>query len=148
MKIMLSCIHFPIWPYPPKIMIFQNYFRPVNCMGWQVCILSKLQLRFFLFFCSHIICADTICAGISTSSHTQDSAYITSPPQGSTGGDLTSLANVLLLFTLWILPLVPVEDVPLDVPFILFVFPFFHFVLEDIPFTVYVLCHYLHARWE
>ena len=22
MKLMFSCIHFPIWPYPPKIMIF------------------------------------------------------------------------------------------------------------------------------
>ena len=36
-KIMFSCIHFPICPYPP-----QNndklYFILVNCMGWQVCI--------------------------------------------------------------------------------------------------------------
>ena len=35
MKIMFSCIHFPIWPYPPKIMIFKN-FKLVNCTGWQV----------------------------------------------------------------------------------------------------------------
>ena len=90
---------------------------------------------FFFFFCCHIICADTICAGITTSSHTQDSVYITSPPQGSTG-DLRSLANVLLLFTLWILSLVPVEDVP----FILFVFPFFHFVLEDIYLSQFMYC--------
>ena len=35
MKIMFSCIHLPIWPYPPKIMIFL-YFIQVNCMCWQV----------------------------------------------------------------------------------------------------------------
>ena len=26
MKIVLSCIHFPIWPYPPKIMIFLLFY--------------------------------------------------------------------------------------------------------------------------
>ena len=26
MKIMFSCIHFPIWPYLPKIMIFKNFY--------------------------------------------------------------------------------------------------------------------------
>ena len=31
-KIMFSCIHFPIWPYPPKIMIFLNFIQ-VNCAG-------------------------------------------------------------------------------------------------------------------
>ena len=36
MKMMFSCIHFPIWPYPPKIMK-KLYFILVNCMGWQVC---------------------------------------------------------------------------------------------------------------
>ena len=35
MKIMFSCIHFPVWPYPPKIMK-KMYFILVNCMGWQV----------------------------------------------------------------------------------------------------------------
>ena len=35
-KIMFSCIHFPVWPYPPKIMKIL-YFILVNCMGWQVC---------------------------------------------------------------------------------------------------------------
>ena len=35
MKIMFSCIHFPVWPYPPKIMT-KMYFILVNCMGWQV----------------------------------------------------------------------------------------------------------------
>jgi len=36
MKIMFSCIPFPVWPYPPRIM--KNlYFILVNCMGWQVC---------------------------------------------------------------------------------------------------------------
>ena len=40
-KIMFSCIHFPIWPYPPKIMK-KLYFIPVNCMGWQVCRTEKL----------------------------------------------------------------------------------------------------------
>ena len=34
-KIMFSCIHFPIWPYPPKIMK-KMYFILVNCMGWQL----------------------------------------------------------------------------------------------------------------
>ena len=45
MKIMFSCIHFPIRPYPPKIM--KNlYFILVNCTGWQVCtyILSLSRL--------------------------------------------------------------------------------------------------------
>ena len=37
MKILFSCIHFPIWPYPPKIMREKKYFIPVNCMCWQVC---------------------------------------------------------------------------------------------------------------
>ena len=37
----VSCIHFPIWPYPPKIMK-KLYFILVNCMGWQV---WKLQLK-------------------------------------------------------------------------------------------------------
>ena len=36
MKIIFSCIHFPIWPYLPKIMK-KLYFILVNCMGWQVC---------------------------------------------------------------------------------------------------------------
>ena len=31
-KVMFSCIHFSIWPYPPKIMK-KWYFIPVNCMG-------------------------------------------------------------------------------------------------------------------
>ena len=35
MKIMFSCIHFPVWPYPPKIMK-KVYFILVNSMGWQV----------------------------------------------------------------------------------------------------------------
>ena len=26
MKIMFSCIHFPVWPYPPKIMIFYIFY--------------------------------------------------------------------------------------------------------------------------
>ena len=43
MKIMFSCIHFPIilWPHPPKIMIFKNFIL-VNCMGWQVCFFTFL----------------------------------------------------------------------------------------------------------
>ena len=32
MKIMFSCIHFPVWPYPPKIMK-KLYSILVNCMG-------------------------------------------------------------------------------------------------------------------
>ena len=37
MKIIFSCIHFPIWPYPPRIMGGKKlYFMLVNCMGWQV----------------------------------------------------------------------------------------------------------------
>ena len=44
MKIMFSCIHFPIWPYSPKIMIFY-YFILVNCMGWQVCIHVAMHPR-------------------------------------------------------------------------------------------------------
>ena len=35
MKIMFSCIHLPVWPYPPKIMK-KMYFILVNCIGWQV----------------------------------------------------------------------------------------------------------------
>ena len=42
-KILFSCIHFPVWPYPPKIMHKEKeeekkkkYFIQVNCMGWQV----------------------------------------------------------------------------------------------------------------
>ena len=35
MKIMFSCIHFPVWPYPPEIMK-KLYFIPANYMGWQV----------------------------------------------------------------------------------------------------------------
>ena len=35
MKIMFSCIHFPVWSYPPKIMKKFNFIL-VNCMGWQV----------------------------------------------------------------------------------------------------------------
>ena len=39
MKIMFSCIHFPIWPYLPKLM--KNlFFILVNCMGWQVWIID------------------------------------------------------------------------------------------------------------
>ena len=45
MKIMFSCIHFPVWPYPPKIMK-KLYFILVNCMGWQVCYMC---LPFSLF---------------------------------------------------------------------------------------------------
>ena len=30
-QIMFSCIHFPVWPYPPQIMIFINLIL-VNCM--------------------------------------------------------------------------------------------------------------------
>ena len=38
MKIMFSCIHFPVRPYPPQIMEKQQlYFILVNGMGWQVC---------------------------------------------------------------------------------------------------------------
>ena len=37
MKIMFSCICFPVWPHPPKIMIY-FYFILVNCMGWQICV--------------------------------------------------------------------------------------------------------------
>ena len=33
----VSCIHFQVWPYPPKIMK-KLYFILVNCMGWQVWI--------------------------------------------------------------------------------------------------------------
>ena len=36
MKIMFSCIHFLVWPYPPKIFFYFFIFLPVNCMGWQV----------------------------------------------------------------------------------------------------------------
>ena len=62
MKIIFSCIHFPIWPYPPKIMIFKNSFRPVNSMGWQVCILSKFQMRsFFFFLLSYHLCWHRLC---------------------------------------------------------------------------------------
>ena len=44
MKIMFSCIHFPIWPYFPKNN--ENlYFILVNCMGWQVCIITKITLH-------------------------------------------------------------------------------------------------------
>ena len=32
----VSCINFPIWPYPPQIMDF-FFFVLVNCIGWQVC---------------------------------------------------------------------------------------------------------------
>ena len=32
MKIKFSCIHFPVWPYPPQIMK-KLYFILVNCMG-------------------------------------------------------------------------------------------------------------------
>ena len=42
MKIMFSCINFPIWPYPPQIMK-KMYFILVNCMGWQVCM-CEVQL--------------------------------------------------------------------------------------------------------
>ena len=35
-KIMFSCISFPIWPHLPQIMK-KMYFILVNCMGWQVC---------------------------------------------------------------------------------------------------------------
>ena len=53
MKIMFFCIHFPVWPYPPKIM--KNlYFIPVNCMGWQVCNSAKFEtLKTFLFAVLH-----------------------------------------------------------------------------------------------
>ena len=44
MKIMFSCIHFPVWPYPPKIMIF-FYFILVNCMGWQVWFCHHFKFR-------------------------------------------------------------------------------------------------------
>ena len=43
-KIMFSCIHFPVWPYPPpppppkKKKKKKLYFIQVNCMGWQVYI--------------------------------------------------------------------------------------------------------------
>ena len=44
MKMMFSCIHFPIWPYPPKIM--KNlYFILVNCMGWQVWIIYSVPVQ-------------------------------------------------------------------------------------------------------
>ena len=33
MKIVFSCIHFPVWPYPPKIMRFFNYFIPGKLYG-------------------------------------------------------------------------------------------------------------------
>ena len=37
---MFSCIHFPVWLYPPRIM--KNlYFILVKCMGWQVCHVFK-----------------------------------------------------------------------------------------------------------
>ena len=35
MKIVFSCIHFPIWPHPPIIMK-KLYFIVVNHIGWQV----------------------------------------------------------------------------------------------------------------
>ena len=41
MKIMFSCIYFPIWPYPLKIMREKKYFIPANCMGWQVWTWNK-----------------------------------------------------------------------------------------------------------
>ena len=44
MKIMFSCIHFPVWPYPPKIMK-KMYFIQVNCMGWQVCLTDNFLLK-------------------------------------------------------------------------------------------------------
>ena len=34
-KIMFSCIHFPIWPCPPQI-IKIVYFVLINCINWQV----------------------------------------------------------------------------------------------------------------
>ena len=42
-KIMFSCIHFPVWLYPPKIMK-KMYFILVNYMGWQVCTQCYLPL--------------------------------------------------------------------------------------------------------
>ena len=36
MKIMFSCIHFPVGPYSPPNNDFLNFIL-VNCMGWQVC---------------------------------------------------------------------------------------------------------------
>ena len=32
MELLFSCIHFPIWPYPPQIIIL-FYFIQLNCMG-------------------------------------------------------------------------------------------------------------------
>ena len=55
MKIMFSCIHFPVWPYPPKIMK-KVYFILVNCMGWQIwtSVWGKVILQALLFTC-HVI---------------------------------------------------------------------------------------------
>ena len=33
LKMMFSCIHFPIWPYPPEIMREKEDLISVNCMG-------------------------------------------------------------------------------------------------------------------
>ena len=41
MKMMFSWIHFLVWPYPLKIMIFK-IFIPVNFTGWQVCCMYAL----------------------------------------------------------------------------------------------------------
>ena len=49
MKIMFSCIHFPIWPYPPQIMIKKIIIVLVNCMGWQVCNMVVVIISFLLF---------------------------------------------------------------------------------------------------
>ena len=48
MKIMFSCIHFPKQPYPPQNNEILKYFIPVNCMGWQVCILNLLKGQFYV----------------------------------------------------------------------------------------------------
>ena len=52
MKIMFPGIHFPIWPYPHKIMIFKIFIL-VNCMGWQVCIFTFTKKHTHFHTCMH-----------------------------------------------------------------------------------------------
>ena len=45
MKIMFSCIHFLVWPYPPQKIMKKMCFILVNWMGWQVCMMNYFALQ-------------------------------------------------------------------------------------------------------
>ena len=58
MKILFSCIHFPIWPDPPKLMK-KNVFYTGKLYG----LTGMMLLLFLLFFGGFVYCFDVVISG-------------------------------------------------------------------------------------